>query len=116
MPQTPASLPANLDEPIISRMADNAKFAPLLAIYHADLIKNLPRLQEALAAGDLPAMQQLAHRLAGTGTSYGYPQITAAARTCEISIREQMPQPEIHRNADAVIRLVKAAIAGAAHK
>lgn len=113
MPQSSVPLPANLDEPLISLMASNAKFAPLLAIYHADLEKNLPKLLEAQAAWDTATLQQLSHRLAGTGTSYGYPQITTAARACEVAIRENAGNDQIGQQLDTVIRIIRAALAGA---
>lgn len=113
MPQSSVPMPANLDEPIISLMATNAKFAPLLAIYHADLGKNLPKVLEAQAAWDTATLQQLAHRLAGTGTSYGYPQLTTAARACEVSIRENAAETQIRQQLDTVIRIMRAALAGA---
>ncbi len=70
-----------------SERAEDPRFAPLLVRYLMSLREQREELRRAVAAGDGEAVRQLAHKLRGTGGSYGYPSITAAAAAVEESLR-----------------------------
>jgi HPt (histidine-containing phosphotransfer) domain-containing protein len=57
--------------------------AALREAFVAGLPSRLDGLRAALAAGDRVTVQREAHRLAGTGVSYGLPQLTAWGRAVE---------------------------------
>jgi HPt (histidine-containing phosphotransfer) domain-containing protein len=60
----------------------------------AALPSRLDGLRAALAAGDRVTVQLEAHRLAGTGVSYGLPQLTAWGRAVEQLCRAEPPASE----------------------
>jgi CheY-like chemotaxis protein len=73
---------------LVSTKADDSGFAPLLAIYLRKLTQVASQLEEAIRRNDRQALRGLAHRLKGTGTSYGFPQITETARECEAQLAD----------------------------
>lgn len=55
-------------------------------------IQALEAARDALAAGDPEAeadVQRIAHNLRGSGSTYGFPEITAAAEKLELADRDQ---------------------------
>ncbi|MHC5114574.1 MAG: PAS domain S-box protein [Planctomycetota bacterium] len=65
------------------------KFQSLREDYIESLTDTAHALREIAAADDREAARVIAHRLAGTGASYGFPEISDAARACEESIRAE---------------------------
>ena len=69
----------------------------LLGAYRAALAtraKDLARLASAHRAGDpgaAEAIRRLAHQLAGSGASYGFPDLSAAARVVEDAELPDLP-------------------------
>jgi HPt (histidine-containing phosphotransfer) domain-containing protein len=51
--------------------------------------KELPRLREALAQNDFPAIQRLAHRMKGEGGGYGFDAISAIGLGLERAANER---------------------------
>ena len=70
-----------------SDRAADPRFAPLLVRYLMSLREQRAELRGACEAGDGEAVRQLAHKLRGTGGSYGFPAITAAAAAVEEALR-----------------------------
>ena len=62
-------------------------FKPLLDAFLATLPASASRLREAVAANDNEQARSICHQLKGTGTSYGFPELTDAARACEEPLR-----------------------------
>lgn len=56
--------------------------------YRPTLQEEATRLRTAIAAEDWPAARRIAHRIAGTGGSYGYKEAGLAARAIEDAIGE----------------------------
>jgi HPt (histidine-containing phosphotransfer) domain-containing protein len=55
-------------------------------------IEALESARDALASGDpeaRDAVQRIAHNLRGSGSTYGFPEITAAAEKLELADRDQ---------------------------
>jgi HPt (histidine-containing phosphotransfer) domain-containing protein len=55
-------------------------------------IETLEAARDALASGDPEAeaaVQRIAHNLRGSGSTYGFPEITAAAEKLELADRDQ---------------------------
>ena len=55
------------------------KFAELSATFRAQLPQRLVELEAFADAGDIDALRDVAHRLAGQGGTFGAPEVTAAA-------------------------------------
>jgi CheY-like chemotaxis protein len=61
-------------DPVFARLRDN--FVGSLSRQHTSIT-------QALSSGDLDSISRSAHQLKGTGTSYGFPQVTELATICE---------------------------------
>ncbi len=72
---------------VVSRFADNPKLAPIVRKFAARLKEQLVHASTALAAGDLPEVQRLAHWLAGAGGTVGYDVFTEPARELEAAAK-----------------------------
>lgn len=70
-----------------SERAHDPRFAPLLVRYLMSLREQREELRGALEAGDGDAVRHIAHKLRGTGGSYGFQAITAAAGELEEALR-----------------------------
>ncbi|WP_426111609.1 ATP-binding protein [Massilia sp. PWRC2] len=62
-------------------------YAELRSAYQDSLGGKLRQLGELLASGALAAAAELSHTLRGTGASFGYPGMTAAAQDIEVAAR-----------------------------
>lgn len=65
----------------------NAAVAELVPGYLERREAEIRILEEALAAGDLPVIQRIAHNMKGTGAGYGFPAITAIGRAMEAAAK-----------------------------
>jgi HPt (histidine-containing phosphotransfer) domain-containing protein len=76
-----------------------ARFEERLAALRDAFVGGLPArldgLRAALAAGDRVAVQVEAHRLAGTGVSYGLPELTQWGRAVEQLCKTGAARPTI---------------------
>jgi CheY-like chemotaxis protein len=61
------------------------EFAALVAGYLAGRQTDVDELHRALAAADFARLRTIGHNLAGTGTSYGFPELTRLGRELEAS-------------------------------
>jgi PAS domain S-box-containing protein len=68
---------------IISDLADDPDLAELIRTFTYNLGSRMEQLTACVEAGDLAGLARLAHQLKGTGTSYGFPSLTRAARSVE---------------------------------
>ncbi len=68
---------------IISDLADDIDLAELIRTFTYNLGSRMEQLTACAQAGDLAGLARLAHQLKGTGTSYGFPSLTRAARSVE---------------------------------
>jgi PAS domain S-box-containing protein len=95
---------------MLSGLAGDARFLPLLLRYLEGLPEQVEALGAARRAGDDKAVLELVHRLHGTGTSFGYPQISEVAGACERELR-QGGDPAQMAGLDALEKLLVAAAA-----
>ena len=68
---------------IISELADDPDLAELIRTFTYNLGSRMEQVTTAVEAGDLTGLARIAHQLKGTGTSYGFPSLTRAARSVE---------------------------------
>jgi len=67
--------------------APSTGFSALVERYRASLAKHLQALNSAESRGDSEEVSSIAHRLSGTASNYGFPEITKVAAMCETMLR-----------------------------
>jgi HPt (histidine-containing phosphotransfer) domain-containing protein len=95
-------------------MEPNARFQErlrgLLQDYVAGLPGRLTALREAVVLNDRVGFQHQAHRLAGTGLSYGAPELTDWGREVERKCKAGVPLTELEPDIDRLSRLIGALV------
>jgi two-component system, sensor histidine kinase and response regulator len=72
----------------------------------AGLPARLETMRQALRADDRATLQHEAHRLAGTGVSYGLPQLTSWGREVEKKVKGGAPLAAFEPDLDALSALI----------
>lgn len=72
----------------MSPMMPDPELRELIAEFVAELPERFAALEKAAAGQDWQEVRRLAHQLKGSGGSYGFPEITAAAAKVEDAARE----------------------------
>jgi HPt (histidine-containing phosphotransfer) domain-containing protein len=72
----------------MSLLMDDPELRELLREFVAELPQRFAALEKAAAVQDWQEVRRLAHQLKGSGGSYGFPAITAAAAEVEEATRE----------------------------
>ena len=87
-----------------------ARFEERMRVLRDGFVAGLPaRLQTmraALSADDRVTLQHEAHRLAGTGVSYGVPQLTAWGRDVERKVKGGTPLAALAADLDQLATLI----------
>ena len=90
--RTPGAKPADLarvesaaeqDQAYVSQFANDPDMATILDAFIARLDSQTGAMRESLRQRRFDDLQRLAHRMKGSGGSYGYPLLTDAARSLE---------------------------------
>jgi CheY-like chemotaxis protein/HPt (histidine-containing phosphotransfer) domain-containing protein len=92
---------------IMSQFVDDPQLADVLPRFIQRLPGQVAALVAAIAEGKLEDAERLAHRLKGSGGSYGYPALTEAARSLEAAAKARDPSL-----ATAALAAVKEIVAG----
>jgi CheY-like chemotaxis protein len=96
---------------LVSQKITEVPFLPLLEKYLNRLPEMLEEVQQARREGEHDRLCSIVHRLRGTATNYGFPQITAVADRCETALRAHSePAADLDRSLDELIKLVDMAI------
>jgi len=74
--------------PVVSRLADHARFAPVVASFAKRLPGRLAELRAAFDSGDAAAFAEIAHWLKGSAGSVGFDAFTTPAREAERAARD----------------------------
>jgi PAS domain S-box-containing protein len=98
----PASPPPQ-GNPALAAMLANPRFARLVKQYVAGLEETRSLILLHLDKSEFEPLRVLCHRLKGSGSSYGFPDITNAAANCEAAIKTGLPPVDIARLAQALI-------------
>jgi hypothetical protein len=72
---------------VVSRLAGNARFAPVVASFAQRLPERLAALRAAHVSGDAEVCADIAHWLKGSAGSVGYDAFTELARKAEEAAR-----------------------------
>jgi PAS domain S-box-containing protein len=83
---TPAPAGAS-SSPALASLRQDPRLQGMRAAYIASLAEKAGKIREAQASEQWETVQVLAHRLSGTAATYGFPEITDAARACEEALR-----------------------------
>jgi CheY-like chemotaxis protein/HPt (histidine-containing phosphotransfer) domain-containing protein len=83
----PPQAPAGSPDAIRSKYANDPELAGILDRFVKGLPGQIEAMSLAAQAGRREELQRLAHRLKGAGGSYGYPELTEAARELEVAAR-----------------------------
>ncbi len=78
--------------------------------YIAGLPERLATMRAAVRADDRATLQREAHRLAGTGLSYGLPELTEWGQAAERKLKSGARLPELGEDLDALSDLIAAVI------
>ena len=68
---------------VVSTMAGNSRFAPLLTQYLARIPETIALIEEAWERGDSERLLRCVHQLKGAAGGYGFPQVTKLASECQ---------------------------------
>ena len=113
-PQSKGPQPASADqgdlEVLRSPMSDDPRLAQILRMFLSNLEPKLDELVELMEAEERDGIAKLAHKLKGTGGSYGFPTISAAARAVEHEVREQGDSEDLRRAVGELTDICRAAI------
>lgn len=77
------------DGPITSEFADDPDMEVLIAEFVASLSGRARAILDHIDQGAIEQARSMAHQLKGAGGGYGFPQVTDAARTVDMAIRER---------------------------
>jgi HPt (histidine-containing phosphotransfer) domain-containing protein len=97
--------PMRLAPPVSMRPDDETLPDWIIAQYVASLVEQRQLLLEAEKQGDTRTLKFISHRLAGSGTSYGFPDITDCAKSCEQALDDGAPPSTV---ASAFVGLITA--------
>ena len=64
-------------------------------------------LEQALRAGDKARLLEIAHRLSGSGGTFGYPAISRIAETVERAAESMAPAPELARVLQSLLDAIR---------
>ena len=79
------------EEPIFSTLSNDDQMVPLITGYTRSLASKITSLREANANNDYEKLQHDISALKGSGTSYGFPDITAAATAALAALDADLP-------------------------
>ncbi len=80
---------------------DEGLFSELRRHYIAQVPAKISAIQDVIENGDLESIESLAHKLRGSGRSYGFSEITDIAAEIEFACRDR----RIHEVQQLLIRL-----------
>lgn len=86
--QAPKTQSAKDDKPIVSKLSDNPRFAPIVEKFIEKLEQRLPEFSEALARREFRTLMESAHWLKGSAGSVGFSEFSEPARTLEYLARD----------------------------
>ncbi len=94
--------------PVVS-LVGNPRFQPLIERY----VRSFPDLRRELGTlletGRMEELRTRVHRLRGTASNYGFPEVSKAAGSCEDAIRAGAGRPEVEATLSELDRLLASA-------
>jgi HPt (histidine-containing phosphotransfer) domain-containing protein len=105
-PPASSSAPSASSTPSTPPPEDDPILRDLTARFLQGLSSTLAVMTNCLAEQRFPELGALAHRLAGAGGSYGFPQITAAARELETAARQPAASAQLQSLLDNLAKAI----------
>ena len=103
--RTPTSVRLRASGPrLLSTLEADPVLGDLVAEFVALLGDRARQIEEALVAGDVPALAKRAHQLVAEGGSFGFPVISAVARRVELAIADD-DAPQIEAKVRELVEL-----------
>ncbi len=99
-----------LDPPF--SLAGNPRFERVIERYVASFPGWIESIRGLLAAGELKTLQTKVHRLRGTASNYGFPEVAEAAGTCEHALRAGRPAEEVSSAVQGLVDCLTRAAGG----
>jgi len=93
-------------------LAKNPRFAPLIARYVASFPELIERLKADFRDGRSDDVRTQVHRLRGTASNYGFPDISHTAGRCEDAIRSGQAREVVERELDELLLHLARAVPG----
>ncbi|MFT5289700.1 MAG: PAS domain S-box-containing protein [Planctomycetota bacterium] len=91
-----------VDPRVTLSLVENPRFAPLIQRYRDSFPEQISHMQSELKRGEMEALRTRVHRLRGTATNYGFPEITELAGACEDAIRRDAGAPAVAARVEAL--------------
>ncbi|MFH1731790.1 MAG: response regulator, partial [Planctomycetota bacterium] len=88
-PPTPAAPGEDGDDVVRSEFADDPDLTDVIGLFVSGLAGHVESMRNALNARRFDELRREAHQLKGAGGSYGYPDLTDAARVLEMTARNR---------------------------
>jgi HPt (histidine-containing phosphotransfer) domain-containing protein len=98
--------------PIVSEFASDPEMVELVEMFVDGLPAQLEMIRDAWMKNDLAAVATAAHQLKGAAGGYGYPTLTDAARSLELSARAASDLAGIRDRIDALAAMCDGIQAG----
>ena len=96
-------------DPLLSEHWDDVRMRPLIVNFLDRLDTRIPRLRDAMNAGDTDALRAACKELQGTATGYGYPTLSYAAAELHRCLGSRSTDDDPRAAFDDLLRLAKAA-------
>ncbi len=92
-------------KPIVSSLAEDLSMTEIIREFVEELPPKLQKIEAAVQASDLPALQKLCRSLKGEAGGYGFEPISNAAANVEKAVIAQTEASEIKKLTDQLIKL-----------
>jgi|GEM_PF-484301 len=97
------------NEELISSLAGDSSFAPVLRAYRVRLNTRITELRRAVQAASVDELRFQVHQIKGSAGSFGFAPITQAARRCEGLLQNDVSIDDAQEALTDLLRLMEAA-------
>jgi HPt (histidine-containing phosphotransfer) domain-containing protein len=105
-----ASQARHSTRPIFSRFSDDEEMVELVEFFIRELQHRMHALSRALETGNADELRTLAHQLKGAAGGYGFPEISACAKTLEQQLlSEEAEVSDLRERVEDLIHLCRRA-------
>jgi len=99
-------------ELLYSALGGDEDLGEIVEMFVDEMPDRISALLGQLNSSDWEALRRSAHQLKGAAGSYGFAAITPCAATLENSIRQELPEEQIHRAVEDLVSMCRRTRAG----
>lgn len=99
-------------EPLYSTFGGDEDLGEIVEMFVDEMPERISTLLGQLNSSDWEALRRSAHQLKGAAGSYGFATISPCAATLESSIREELPEEQIHQAVEELVAMCRRTRAG----